>query len=365
MNYTQTASFSFTPEGGESQNRTATLVVSLVNEDTISYTITYDSDLPISGSSGSPYGNNPYGVFCTINELRGKGIAPNIYPSPDNDEDTYKLRVNVVGRETFDTDNLKGRQGSRGATGVRGEAGKNAALEAIEVSTSNFSGGKIIIRNAVEGVTGLVHHIGATSNIVAYRQIWDATTETWKTAIISADNVEVSSDGTVTITDTPFTGKILLSSGSGYSAAGGGGGGHRVLVKDEDYVFDDGTSEDGIGLATITFTENLECPLYSAFFRGRAISGSTETTMAMNLMLKNVPFEMEEEYEDEDGNTQSLAVGTCDEKLFASTLSGSTILAYASAYYININGVEQWGISLGGLSGGMTFVADEIEIIQV
>jgi hypothetical protein len=204
-------------KNGEYQPRVANLVLQIDGSDSsrLNYTVTYDQTLPGQAQTGF------VGLVFEVIELRGK----------------------------------TGKAGDKGKQGLKGQAGKPAALEKIDVTVADFEDGKIIIPYASDATeTGLVHHVGATSNIIAYRQIYDSATEAWKTAIITADNVAVKDDGTVIITDTPFAGKILLSSGSGYKVYAG----HNALEDGTDYYsFYDGATAQ-ILLANFVTDENGE-----------------------------------------------------------------------------------------------------------
>ncbi|MDR2046541.1 MAG: hypothetical protein LBP79_01320 [Clostridiales bacterium] len=305
-------------------------------------------------------------ITVDIYEVTGQGIAPKITASSGNNDETYRLRIDVVGQPIFDTANLIGKQGARGAKGDKGDA---AVLEAVAVTTADFSGGKIVIPYSSDAAaTGILHHIGATSNIIAFRQIWDAVGEAWKTAIITADNVAVKENGAVTITDTPFEGKILLTSGSQYSTSGGGSGvdaEHKLLVENEDYTFSDGTSPGELGAPSITFTEALDVPLYAVHIQGNLVaSGEEAIPVAANFTLKKVPFQMTVPIDEEDPPTM-LSAGICDENFFTAVSGDLTALVTLSVMYMNLSGTEMWGYQLTASNANYTFSQNEIEIIKI
>jgi hypothetical protein len=345
-----TTQFSFNPLPIESptENRVLTMTATLSG-----------NTLTLKGTLNTPLLHGTMSFYqqpdvLTIYELRGQGIAPNIQPAPGNDENTYKLRVNVVGRESFDTDNLKGVQGAKGSIGNTGATGKPSIVEVIPVAQSDFTDDAITIYPDTEDYEAepLKHHIqnsdgDSTGYILTFKRVGDVNTP------ITAS---VTDDGIVTIETEAFDGEILLTAGSTYRYVAGGAAEHRLLVEGDDYTisnfFDDESTP------VITFTKNDDCPVYRISVLGYP-DDNPDAIIFFDLELTKEPFIMTQT-DDETGT--SLSFGYCS-TTFVYELS-SSFLGSAKGIYLDVNGTECWAYVLENQMGA-NFVTDTLQIIKI
>ncbi|MDR1940023.1 MAG: hypothetical protein LBQ40_04430 [Clostridiales bacterium] len=361
--------YTWTPTGGETVTRNSDGMSATFTQNNstrrLTGTVTFSPSLPYTGFKNVITPSMQY----IIAPILGTCPMVDIVPAADNTDNTYKLEVRQTGKQPYKTANLI----KVGPAGRKGDTGNPSVLEPISITAADFADGKITIPYTSDAeAVGLVHHVGATSNIIAYRQLWDAATEAWTTAIITADNVAVKEDGTVIITDTPFDGKILLSSGSQYATGGGSGGdegGHKHLTEVNDYLvmglgtdtafiifgedlaFDEDT---GALMGTVT---DIEDKLYNVIVSVKVLDGSGNDvdTIGFNLNMRKV------------GGASYAPIDA------ALTLDLSSGLS--AAYQVIYQEVDDEGmypspvgafgiIMAGGISGG-TAIIDTIDIMEV